>query len=247
VTDERTWDYPRDSGRTTDFFDAAYREAPPWDVGEPQQALVALLDEYPPTGPVLDVGCGTDDLALALARRGPTVFGVDLAPAAISRARAKAAEAEPEVGRRVEFRVGDALHPASFSGPFGAVVDSGFFHLFGPLERKRFVRELADALAVGGRYYLLGFAIDSLMPNAPRPVREEELRALFAPEYGWRVLALRPARFRVRSERGAVPATGACFERMPLKAEPGEGRSPVPVNDERSCRMCPETMPWCCS
>jgi len=198
-------------------FDSAYRETPPWDVGEPQPALMALLDEYLPTGPVLDVGCGTGELALALAQRGLTVLGVDLAEAAITQARAKAATAAPGVGR-LEFRVGDALHPTLFPGPFGAVVDSGFFHLFGPLERERFAGELAAALAAGGRYYLLGFAIASPpIPNAPRQVLESELRALFAPERGWRVLALRPARFLIRSARGNdVPAVAACVERVTL-------------------------------
>lgn len=59
-------------------FLSAYRETPPWDVGKPQPALMVLLDEYPPTGPVLDVGCGTGELALALAQRGLTVLGVDV-------------------------------------------------------------------------------------------------------------------------------------------------------------------------
>lgn len=204
-----------DPQRSSDPFDSAYRETPPWDVGEPQPALMALLDEYPPTGPVLDAGCGTGDLALALAQRGFTVLGVDLAEAAITRARAKAAAAAPEVGRLVEFRVGDALHPGLLPGPFGAVVDSGFFHLLDSLERESFAHELAATLATGGRYYLLGFAIASPIPNAPRQVLESELQALFAPEHGWRVLALRPARFLVRSTRGNdVPALAACVERV---------------------------------
>ena len=206
-----------DSHRLSDSFDSTYRETPPWDIGEPQPALMALLDEYPPTGPVLDVGCGTGELALALAQRGLTVLGVDLAEAAITQARAKAATAAPGAGRLAEFRVGDALHPTLFPGPFGAVVDSGFFHLFGPLERERFAHELAATLVTGGRYYLLGFAIVSPIPNAPRQVLESELRALFAPERGWRVLALRPARFLIRSARGNdMPAVAVCVERVPL-------------------------------
>ncbi len=204
------------SGASSDFFDSAYRETPPWDIGKPQPDLIALLDEFPPTGPVLDVGCGTGPLTFALAKRGYAVLGVDLAEAAIAQARAKAVTAAPSVRRLVEFRVGDALHPAQFPGPFGAVVDSGFFHLFGPPERDRLMRDLAAALTNDGRYYLLGFAIDSPFPNAPRQVSESELRARFAPEYGWRTLALRPARFLTRSPRGDIQAVAACFERVPL-------------------------------
>ena len=87
--------------------------------------------------------------------------------------------------------------------------NSGFFHLFGPLERDSFARELAAVLADGGRYYLLGFACDSPIPNAPRQVREDELRALFSPGRGWHVLALHAASFVTRSARGAVPAVAA--------------------------------------
>jgi SAM-dependent methyltransferase len=204
------------SGPSSNFFDSAYRETAPWDIGEPQPALLALLDEYPPTGPVLDVGCGTGALTFALAQRGLAVLGVDLAEAAIAQAHAKAVTAAPGVGRWVEFRVGDALQPALFPGPFGAVVDSGFFHLFGPLERDRFAHGLAATLINGGRYYLMGFAFDSPIPNAPRQVRESELQERFAPEHGWRILALRPARFLIRSARGDVPAVAACIERVPL-------------------------------
>ncbi|MCX6844156.1 MAG: class I SAM-dependent methyltransferase [candidate division WOR-3 bacterium] len=58
-----------DRDQPNGFFSAAYGEQPPWDIGEPQPAMLSLLDAYPPTGPVLDVGCGTGDLALAIAPR----------------------------------------------------------------------------------------------------------------------------------------------------------------------------------
>jgi SAM-dependent methyltransferase len=138
---------------------------------------------------------------------------VDLAAAAIDKARAKAEAAGRTDG--ATFQVGDALHPAQLPGPFGSVVDTGFFHLFGPAEREAFALELATVLAPGGRFYLLGFVIASPFPNAPRPVREDELRALFTPERGWRVLALRAALFGTRSPLGQVPALAGCFERAP--------------------------------
>src|SRR5262245_9521235 len=87
----------------SEYFDAAYRETPGWDVDAAQPAMIALLDDFPPASPVLDVGCGTGTLALALARGGLTVLGVDLSAAAIDMARAKAGAAEPEIAARVDF------------------------------------------------------------------------------------------------------------------------------------------------
>ena len=198
---------------TREFFDEVYRQKAPWDVGMAQPALEALFDEFPPSSPVLDVGCGTGDLALALAARRLTVIGVDLADAAIQQAREKAGATADDVKGRTEFRVLDALHPAAVGGPFGAVTDSGFFHVFGDEKRRAFSVELAEALRVGGRYYLLGFAIEYPVANSPRAVREEELRELFSPADGWRVLAIRAAKFATASF-GEIPAIAACIERV---------------------------------
>lgn len=77
------------------FFEGVYRETPPWDIGGPQPALAALLSEYPPLNPVLDVGCGTGDLAIALARQGRQVLGIDIVATAISEARAKQSRVAP--------------------------------------------------------------------------------------------------------------------------------------------------------
>lgn len=195
------------------FFDSIYGDAPPpWDVGKAQPALSALLDEHPPTGPVLDAGCGPGDLAIDLARRGLEVLGVDIVEAAVAQARERAAALPADVARRLEFRVADALRPTRLDQRFGAVVDSGFFHLWDPPTRDAFADEVAAALLPGGRFYLIEFATEFPVPNTPLEVTEDELRARFTPEKGWRTLALRPATFENRV--APVPAVVACFERM---------------------------------
>jgi SAM-dependent methyltransferase len=194
------------------FFDAVYDGTPPWDVGGPQPALAELLAEYPPMGRVLDVGCGSGDLAIALAEGGQAVLGVDFVEAAIAHAREKAARLEPEVARRLEFRVADALRPSGLAQEFGAVVDSGFLHLFDSGDRDRFVDDLATTLPPGGRYYLLAFAVTFPIPNAPGEVGIDEVHERFTAGRGWRVLACRPAEF-LSSVAPPVPATLACIER----------------------------------
>ncbi|HYD52865.1 MAG TPA: class I SAM-dependent methyltransferase [Gemmatimonadaceae bacterium] len=198
------------------FFADVYRGPAPWDVGAAQPALETLLDALPPTGPVLDVGCGTGDLAIALARRGLPTLGVDFVPAAIAEAERRVAELPRADRERLAFRVDDALRPAdlppsAWGPPFGAVVDSGFLHLFDDAARDAFVRELGDALAPGGRYYLLAFAVTFSGPNLPREVTEAEVRRRFAPGAGWRLLHCAPATFESRV--APVPAVVACAER----------------------------------
>lgn len=195
------------------FFDGVYLDTPPWDVGGAQPAMSALLAEFPPEGPVLDVGCGSGDLAIALAGGGLEVLGIDFVDAAIAHARDKAGALPPEVARRLEFRVADALRPSLLGRRFGSVVDSGFHHLFDPGQCDRFADELASTLRPGGRYYLLAFAVEFPIPHSPRRIGEDELRARFTPEGGWRVRAIRPAEFLSRV--APVPAVAACIERLP--------------------------------
>ncbi|HYJ79681.1 MAG TPA: class I SAM-dependent methyltransferase [Longimicrobiaceae bacterium] len=194
-----------------DFFASVYRETPPWDVGGAQPAISGLLEEFPPASPVLDVGCGSGDLAVALARRGLSVLGIDVVATAVEQARAKAAELPPEEVRLLEFQVADALRPTRLGRRFGAVVDSGFLHVIEPEQRDRFVDELAAVLHPGGRYYLLAFAVEFPVPNTPYRVGEDEVRARFTPGAGWRLLAVRPAQFESRI--APVPAVAVCVER----------------------------------
>ena len=199
------------------FFTETYRDTVPWDVGEPQPALIALLDQYPPAGPVLDVGCGTGDLAIALAQRGLTVLGVDFVKAAIEEARVRAANLPPEAQARLAFRVADALRPSAlelsaFGPSFGAVVDSGFLHLFENDVRDHFAVDLARALPVGGRYYLLAFAVTFPGEHMPRAVEEAEIRHRFSADAGWRVKHFGQATFESRAAQ--IPSVVACIEKI---------------------------------
>ena len=194
------------------FFDSSYTDVPPWDIGGAQPAMAALLDELPPAGPVLDVGCGSGDLAIHLARRGFGVLGVDFVDAAIRDARRKVVALPSEIARPLEFRVADALRPSLLGRRFGAVVDSGFLHVLTPAQCDGLVDEVAAALLPGGRYYLHEFAVEFPIPNTPRKITEAEVRARFPEEKGWRILAAREAEFLTRY--APVPAILTCAERL---------------------------------
>jgi 2-polyprenyl-3-methyl-5-hydroxy-6-metoxy-1,4-benzoquinol methylase len=79
-------------------WDSAYREQgefegpPPWNIGEPQPELAALIAAGKFRSDVLDAGCGFAELSLALAAQGYTVVGIDLTPTAVAAATKAAAE-----------------------------------------------------------------------------------------------------------------------------------------------------------
>ncbi len=174
--------------------------------------MAALLTEYPPVDPVLDVGCGTGDLAIHLARSGREVIGIDFVEAAILQANEKRADLPPEVAHRLRFRVADAMRPSLLGERFGAVVDSGFLHVLDRDESDSFLDDLATVLVPGGRYYLHAFAVEFSMENMPRKVTEAELQMRFGEEKGWRILDIRPAEFHSRVAP-PVAAIVACVER----------------------------------
>jgi 2-polyprenyl-3-methyl-5-hydroxy-6-metoxy-1,4-benzoquinol methylase len=87
-------------------WDASYRDGPaPWDIGQPQPAIVRLASEGGFAGAVLDAGCGTGENALHVASLRLSVLGVDVAETALAIAREKA----DDRGIKVEFAAADAF------------------------------------------------------------------------------------------------------------------------------------------
>ena len=94
---------------------------------------------------VLDVACGTGNLALPAARAGATVTGVDIAPNLVQQARERAA-AE---GVRAQFDEGDAEELPYKEGSFDLVL-SMFGAMFCP-RPERVAAELIRVCRPGGR------------------------------------------------------------------------------------------------
>lgn len=162
-------------------FEETYRDGRiPWDIGEPQPALAELLDWC--VGDVLDAGCGTGELALAVAARGHRVLGVDFAPSAIEMATRKAAER----GLDATFRTADIT---TVDGTFDTVLDSGLLHCLAPPDQERYLAVLGRICR--DRVAILCFA-DRPGARTPgdRGLTEARLRDLFA---DWTVDELVPA------------------------------------------------------
>jgi SAM-dependent methyltransferase len=196
-------------------FEQVYREGRiPWDIGEPQPALGELVDAGWCTGAVLDAGCGTGELALAVAARGHRVVGVDLAPAAVERATQKSAAR----GLAATFRAADITHLDAAGEAFDTVLDSGLLHCLPPPDHERYLDVLRRVCRHGGRVAVLCFAD---RPGARTPDRgrltEHRLRELFAE--GWTIEELVPADIV-----GIVPDGLGEISTWPRD---GEGRTPM--------------------
>jgi cyclopropane fatty-acyl-phospholipid synthase-like methyltransferase len=177
--------------RRTEDFDALYAGTPPWDIGRPQPAFLALAEAGAVQGRVLDVGCGTGEHVLMAAGLGLEATGVDAAATAIDAARGKARDR----GLTAQFLVWDALRLAALGELFDTVLDSGLFHVFQDDDRPLFVDGLRAVVRPGGRYLMLCFSDRQPGARGPRRVTQAEIRASFRD--GWRVDSIEPTRFDV--------------------------------------------------
>lgn len=178
----------------THSWDSSYTgaEAAPWDIGVPQPAFARLADAGLLTGRLLDVGCGTGENTLLAAGHGAEATGVDIAPAAIERARAKA----DARGLSARFEVGDALNLArSRLALADTIIDSGLFHVFSDEDRPRYVASLGTALRPGGALYLMCFSDRQPGEFGPRRIAVGELEAAFAD--GWTIESITADTFEI--------------------------------------------------
>ncbi len=149
---------------------------------------------------MLDAGCGTGEHTLLVAERGLDVLGIDISPAAVRLARAKAAQR----GLDATFEVGDVLALDRLGRTFATVIDSGVFHIFDDADRVRYVMSLGAVVDPGGVVHLLCFSEHTPGATGPRRVTQAELRAAFAD--GWDVERIEAARLEVREDYAPEPA-----------------------------------------
>jgi SAM-dependent methyltransferase len=191
-------------------WDASYHDGPaPWDVGQPQPAIVRLASKGGFAGTVLDAGCGTGEHTLYLASLGLSVLGVDVAETALTIARAKAGDR----GLKVEFAAADGLQLERLGRRFDTVLDVGLFHTFDGDERPIYVASLASVTENDGILYVLCFS-DEGPETGPHPISQKELRAAFNPSNGWNVVAIEADRVQTRYHDNGAPAWLATIKRI---------------------------------
>jgi SAM-dependent methyltransferase len=129
----------------------------PWD-GHPLPTSLRNLIEGEnalTTGTALDIGCGTGDNSLYLAKHGWRVTGVDFVVKAVDKARAKASANKLDI----KFAQADATRLSSegVGTNFDLIVDNGCLHGMSPEDRDAYVREVASVAAPGARLLLVEF------------------------------------------------------------------------------------------
>ena len=169
-------------------------------------ARVLRALDLPPGAAVLDVPCGDGRIALALARAGHRVTGVDIAPAEVERAAAAAA------GLGARFLAGD-LRALPVTGPFDAVVSWG--NSFGYLTPEDSARSLAGMHAVlrpGGRLALESLSVaETWLPGgvaerARARVRRRAHGRWSTATTPWRAASRARSRSRTRTGTWSAPA-----------------------------------------
>ena len=165
-------------------FAGMYAEGiPPWQIDRPQPEVLQLIEQGKFESPVLDLGCGTGDNTIELARHGLVVKGLDAVPEALERARKKTEQAG--LKQSPEFVLGDALRLAESGVKARTVLDCALFHTFSDEERKDYIRGLEAVLSPGGRLHILSFSELETRQPGPRRLSLSEITGSFGA--GWRV------------------------------------------------------------
>ena len=132
---------------------ATFDQEPDHGLRDPavRTAWTARLTQWLPAPPatILDIGCGTGSISGVLAALGHTVTGIDLAPAMIAQAQAKAQAA----GQQITFQVMEASNPQFAPHHFDAIVCR---HLLWALPEPAVVlQRWTELLKPGGRLVLI--------------------------------------------------------------------------------------------
>lgn len=136
-----------------DFWEARYQAGRTgWERGVPTPAFKRLLasPRAPEPGRVAVPGCGRGHDALLFAEAGHEVTGFDFAPSAISGAKALAASAG--LAGKATFETADVLGTdlRAHAGTFDYVVERACYCALHPVDRTRYVENVAKILRPGG-------------------------------------------------------------------------------------------------
>lgn len=137
-----------------DRFEARYATGDlPWNINRADFNLTKVVREYPVKPcKALDIGCGTGDNIIWLAKNGFNSSGIDISTTAVEMAKQKI----KENGVDAPVHCLDFLKEDIPGNPFGFIFDRGCFHSFAEKEeRTTFVENVYRILNKGGLWLSL--------------------------------------------------------------------------------------------
>ena len=178
-----------------DQMEKIYNDLPPgeipWNIETPPEILINIIkDRKVRSCKTIDLGCGTGNYAIYMARQGFDVTGVDISPTAIELARNNAVQK----GSKCSFIVADVLGEIDDAlGKFDFAYDWELLHHIFPSDRENFIYNVYHLLNPGGRYLSVCFSEESNQFGGEGKYRttplnttlyfssESEMRSLFKP------------------------------------------------------------------
>ena len=133
---------------------------------------------------VLNIGCGTGDNALMLAKNNLEVTCIDLSEDFIKIALEKA----NKYYLSGTFIAGDILDLNHDGKKFDTIIDSGLFHTLNKGDRLWYVLNLMEILRPGGTYYLLCFNDFEPGISGPKRISRMDIYELF--KEGWEIKSI---------------------------------------------------------
>jgi SAM-dependent methyltransferase len=128
-------------------------------------------------GRFLDLGTGPATQAVQVAKQGFTVTGSDISKSAIYRAM-KVYANEPNI----IFIVDNILDSRIKDDEYDYIFDRGCFHVFQPVERPRYVREIKRILKKDGMLFLKCFSTKEKRDEGPYRFSKKQLSKIFENE-----------------------------------------------------------------
>jgi len=123
-------------------------------------------------GRVLELGCGSGNLSLALAKKGWEVYGIDIAPSAIKWAN----DLAKEQGIIAKFVVGDVRKLPYENNFFDLILDGHCLHCIIGEHRKDFLTEALRVLKAKGLCLIMTMCNDPVTPLPPNQKFDSHLR-----------------------------------------------------------------------
>jgi SAM-dependent methyltransferase len=177
--------------------------SPPWLGRQVSKEIAAAVAEgwFPPGARALDIGCGEGEVAGWLAEHGFPTVGIDIAPAAIERARRRFTESSG----RLEFYAVDVCSQSPPDWQYRVLVDRGCLHqIISRADRVAYLRTIVRVSAADARLLLFVKAYRDGQPVGD-PTEQRRVVAAVEAELGRAFSIVRSADTYVDPDDGTQP------------------------------------------